>query len=98
MWYQQELFDWNDPDVFIKPKKKRKNVDYDDLYRMFLQGPVTFNDIETRTGVSHNGVAQVITTLSLKFPIYEVKRGVYKLYGPDDYGDGINRSKLNYDD
>lgn len=85
MWYQQELFDWNSPDCFIKPKKKKRVIDYEELYRLFLTGPVTFNQIEQVTGVSHNGVAQVITTLSLRYPIYELQRGVYKLYGDDDY-------------
>lgn len=95
MWYQQELFDWNDPNVFIKKKKKRTPVDYDKLVELFSNGPVTFAEIEAASGVAHCGVAQVITTLSFKIPIYEVSRGVYKKYGDDDYEDGINRSNLD---
>lgn len=101
MWYQPELFDWNDPDVFIKPqppKRTRKNVDYEMLHEMLVRGPVRFRDIEEATGVSHNAVAQVITTLSLRYPIYEVKRGVYKLYGDEEYGNGIKRSLIEEDD
>lgn len=101
MWYQPELFDWNDPDIFLKPqqaKRTRKPVDYDKLYELFVRGPVRFRDIEEATGVSHNAVAQVITTLSLRYPIYEVKRGVYKLYGDEEYGDGIKRSLLTNDE
>lgn len=85
---QPELFDWNDPDVFIKippPKKKRKRVDYDELYKMLLAGPVTFKDIQEATGVSHSGVSQVITTLCLKYPVWSPKRGVYKLCQAQDY-------------
>lgn len=91
---QLELFDWNDPDVFIKPKrKKRRLVDYDQLYQMLLTGPITFKDIERVTGVSHCGVAQVITTLSIRYPLWSPKRGVYKLCEDDDYP-GIKRSLL----
>lgn len=98
---QPELFNWNDPDVFIRPQKKRKvkkPVDYDALYKLFLAGPVRFKDIEEASGVSHNAVAQVITTLSLRYPIYEVKRGTYKLLGIEEYGDGIKHSLLSEDE
>lgn len=95
MILQPELFDWNDPDVFIKPKKKRKAVDYEELYNLLLQGPLTFRQIEEVTGVSHCGVAQVITTLSLRYPIWSPKRGVYKLCESSDYGDGIKRSLVD---
>ena len=67
-------------------------VDYDMLYKMLLAGPVTFKMIEEATGVSHNGVAQVITTLSLRYPVWSPKRGIYKLCEASDYGDGIKRS------
>ena len=100
MWEQLELFDFNDPDVFIVPRtqKKRKRVDYDELYKMLLKGPITFRDIEEATGVSHNGVAQVITTLTLRYPVWSPSRGVYKLCEDSDYGDGIKRSLLkDYD-
>lgn len=97
---QPELFDWTSPDCFIKSQKKRarKPVDYEALYQLFLRGPVRFKDIEEVTGVSHNAVAQVITTLSLRYPIYELKRGLYKLYGAEEYGDGIKHSLLKEDE
>lgn len=99
MVQQLELFDWNDPDVFIKPrKKKRVEVDYDELYKLLLAGPLTFRQIEEITGVKHCGVAQVITTLSLRYPVWSPKRGVYKLYDEEDYGNGIKRSLLNESD
>lgn len=92
---QLELFDWNDPAVFspVKKVRKRKYVDYEQLYQMLLKGPVTFKQIEEVTGVSHCGVAQVITTLTLKYPIWSPKRGVYKLCEDTDYN-GIKRSLL----
>lgn len=84
-WYQQEFEFTFDTPPARKPRRKRIPVDYDQLYQLFLKGPVTFHDIEVATGISHNGVAQVITTLSLKYPIWSPKRGVYKLYDEDDY-------------
>lgn len=90
-WYQQE-FDFEFTPVKIAPK--RKKVDYKALYKELCKGPLSFAQIEALSGVPHNGVAQVITTLSLHYPVYEVSRGIYKLYGDDDYGDGINRDAL----
>lgn len=102
MWYQPELFDLNDPNTFIKPKSQkrtRKAIDYEALFQQLFADhkPVRFRDIEEASGVSHNAVAQVINTLSLRYAIYEVKRGVYKLYGDEEYGDGINKH-VKWDD
>lgn len=99
MWKQLELFNFDSDDSFIKPPagpKKKKKVDYEKLYELFKkQKYVSFSEIERLSGVEHCGVAQVITTLSLRFPIYETEIfGVYKLYGADDYGDGINHAAL----
>lgn len=94
---QLDLFDLDDPTMYMKPhkpKKKKVVVDYEKLYQLFLKGPVRWSEIEAASGVSHNSVSQVITTLSLRYPIYEVSRGLYKLYGADDYGDGINHEAL----
>ena len=74
---------------------EKKKVDYDLIYSELRKHPLTFSQIEALSGVSHYGVAQVITTLSLHYPVYEVSRGLYKLYGDDDYGDGINHAVLD---
>lgn len=88
-WYQQEfVFD------FSIPKKKKKKVDYKLIISELKKGPLTFSQIQALAGVSRAGVSQVITTLSLHYPLYEAARGIYKLYGDDDYGDGINRAAL----
>lgn len=88
-WYQQEfIFD------FSIPKKKKKKVDYKLIISELKKGPLTFSQIQALAGVSRAGVSQVITTLSLHYPLYEAARGIYKLYGDDDYGDGINRAAL----
>ena len=88
-WYQQEfIFD------FSVPKKKKKKVDYKLIITELRKGPLTFSQIQALAGVGRAGVSQVITTLSLHYPLYEAARGIYKLYGGDDYGDGINRAAL----
>lgn len=88
-WYQPE-FEFE----FTIPKKKKKKVDYKLLIAELKKGPLTFSQIQALAGVSRAGVSQVITTLSLHYPVYEAARGIYKLYGDDDYGDGINRAAL----
>lgn len=97
-WVQQSFeFVWdevpsNPPAV---PKRKNKRVDYKLLYESLKQGPLTFTQIGQLAGIENrNSISQVITTLSLHYPIYEADRGIYKLYGDDDYGDGINHSVL----
>ena len=90
-WYQQEFnFD------FSIPKKKKKKVDYKLIILELQKGPLTFSQIQSLAGVSRAGVSQVITTLSLHYPLYEAARGIYKLYGNDDYDDGINHEALKY--
>lgn len=93
-WYQQEfIFD------FSISKKKKKKVDYKLIISELKKGPLTFSQIQALAGVSRAGVSQVITTLSLHYPLYEAARGIYKLYGDDDYGDGINHDALKeYED
>ena len=93
-WYQQEFeFD------FSVPKKKKKKVDYKLIINELEKGPLSFSQIQALAGVNRDGVSQVITTLSLKAPVYEAARGLYKLYGADDYGDGINHAALReYED
>lgn len=90
-WEQQSFdFIWEEEE----PKPKKKKVDYDLIVQKLREGPLTFSQIKALAGVSHHGVSQVITTLSLLYPIYEAARGLYKLYGADDYGDGINHKAL----
>ena len=90
---QSFVFEWDDETA----KSKKKKVDYDLIVNKLKEGPLTFSQIKALAGVSHHGVSQVITTLSLHYPIYEAARGLYKLYGANDYGDGIKHSLLKDD-
>lgn len=69
----------------IVKTKKRQSPDYEMLHERLLEGPVTFREIEKLTGVAHSGVAQIITTLSLRYPLWSPKRGIYKLIEESDY-------------
>ena len=83
-----------------KDKDKDKDkVDYDLIISELKKGPLTFSQIQALSGKPRHAVSQVITTLSMKAPVYEAARGLYKLYGADDYGDGINHAALKeYED
>lgn len=96
-WEQQSfIFEWTVDPASAEPKRKNKKIDYELLYRSLLQGPLSFTQIGQIAGVTNrSSISQVITTLSLKYPVYEAQRGIYKLYGDDDYGDGINHKVLD---
>lgn len=68
-------------------KKKKKFVDYDVLFDALKKGPLMFCDIERLAGVPHSSVQQVITTLSIKYPVWSPERGVYKLMTDEDLYD-----------
>lgn len=65
--------------------QKRKKIDYESLYQRLLQGPVTFREIQNLTGVSKTSVMNVIDVLSVRYPVWEPERGVYKLLEESDY-------------
>lgn len=60
-------------------------MNYDDLIERLKQGPVTFKEIQEIAGVSHKAVWQVITTLSLNYPLWSPGKGIYKLLEDKDY-------------
>lgn len=66
-------------------KKKKIPVDYEALYERLKKGPISFQEIQDLTGVSHSGVAQVVTTLSLRYTLWSPQRGIYKLLEESDF-------------
>lgn len=97
IWVQQE-FEFEFDEI---TQKKKKNINYDLIVAELRKGPLRFTQIQALAGVSKARVAQVITTLSLHYPLYEAARGLYKLYGEEEYGDGINHEalrKLGYEE
>lgn len=74
--------------------KKRKHVNYELLYQKLKEKPLTFTEIKELTGIKNkSAMQQVITTLSIKYPIWQPKTGVYKLCEPSDYKT-VNWEKL----
>lgn len=67
-----------------KAKKIRRSIDYEALYSMLEAGPITSTDIEAATGASRRNVTQIITTLSLRYPVYSPRRGEYALLKFDE--------------
>jgi hypothetical protein len=61
-----------------KPLPKGK-VDYQRLYEILQQQPLTYEIIKAETGLNDSGVAQVITTLSLEYPVWNPAKGIYEL-------------------
>jgi hypothetical protein len=60
-------------------RRKRRPVPYDRLYKILLEGPLTRKDIMTITGLGETAVSQIIDTLSLRYPVWSPRRGVYEL-------------------
>jgi hypothetical protein len=57
-------------------------INYGALYDLLRKRPITYRDIMRLTGREKTAVPGIITTLSLKYPLYQVSRGVYAL-NPD---------------
>lgn len=64
----------------IKERDKKRDIDYNNLYEILKTREMTTNEIAEFIGTHSPGsVAQCITTLSLKYPIYSLKHGIYKV-------------------
>jgi hypothetical protein len=57
---------------------------------MLLRGPLDYAKIRAVTGVRNSGIMQIIDTLSLRHPLYQIRKGVYGLLkdGGDDEKSG----------
>jgi hypothetical protein len=66
----------------VRPQKKSRiktPVDYDKLIAIAKVQPLTYEIIKRETGLNDNGVAEVITTLSLRCALYDPAKGIYEL-------------------
>ncbi len=61
----------------------RVQVDYDALYRLFEKGEVCLSQIMEQTGLDKKKAYQILTSISLKWPVYRKRRGVYALLDLD---------------
>jgi hypothetical protein len=57
----------------------RAKVDYGKLYAILEKQPLTYDIIKRETGLNDSGVAQVITTLSIDYPVWNPAKGIYEL-------------------
>lgn len=77
MCWKQLEFDFT---PLPRKKKPRKIVNYEALADFVRQaGEVTFAQISEVTESSAGGTAQIIDTLSLRYPIWSPRRGVYRM-------------------
>jgi hypothetical protein len=59
-------------------RQPREEVDYARLYEILERQPLTYDIIKQVTGLKDSGVAQVITTLSLDYPLWNPAKGIYE--------------------
>lgn len=71
--------------TFEKVKKAKVAVNYSLLYERLKKSPVTTAELSRITGRKGGALQQVITTLSLEYPVWCPRRGVYKLCEMSDY-------------
>jgi hypothetical protein len=67
-----------------KKRRKKKTVQYGKLYNILLREPLDYAKIRAVTGVSNSGIMQIIDTLTLRYPLYQISKGVYGLLKDDD--------------
>ncbi|MDR1306028.1 MAG: hypothetical protein LBK74_00450 [Treponema sp.] len=49
----------------------------EELYRRMRERPLSYKEIQVLTGASHAGMTNIITSLSLRYPVYQPCRGLY---------------------
>jgi hypothetical protein len=67
-----------------RKRRKTKHVDYGELYNILRKEPLNYAKIREVTGVSNSGIMQIIDVLTLRYPLYQVRKGVYGLLKDED--------------
>jgi hypothetical protein len=62
-----------------KAPRPTVKADYAKLHEILKRQPLTYDIIKAETGLNDSGVAQVITRLSLDFPVWNPAKGIYEL-------------------
>ena len=60
-------------------RKKGSPIDYEKIYAILRHQPITYEIIRHITGLKDNEIVRVITTLSLRYPLYSPGKGIYEL-------------------
>jgi hypothetical protein len=74
-------------------RRKRKKVNYEKLYNILQTEPLDYAKIRAVTGVSNASIGAVIDCLSLRYPLYQISKGVYGLLKDEE--DGKTDSEIN---
>jgi hypothetical protein len=56
-------------------------VDYEKLYELLKKEPLTYAKIREATGAPNSAIMNIIDTLTLRYPLYCPRKGVYALLG-----------------
>lgn len=59
--------------------KTRKKVDYEELYNILKREPLNYAKIRAATGATNVKIQRIINALSLRYPLYQIRKGVYGL-------------------
>jgi hypothetical protein len=68
-------------------RRKKRHIDYEKLYNILLSEPLDYAKIRGVTGVANSGINQVIDSLSLRYPLYQIRNGVYGILKDGDEGE-----------
>jgi hypothetical protein len=63
----------------MKRRRKKRWVDYEKLYNILLSEPLDYAKIRAVTGVPNSGIGQIIDVLTVRYPLYQIRKGVYGL-------------------
>jgi hypothetical protein len=77
----------------------KRSVSYDELYNILLSKPLDYATIRKVTGVPNSGIMAIIDTLSIRYPLYQIRKGVYGLLKDEkDETDSEKTGKENQSD
>jgi hypothetical protein len=77
----------------MRRRRKKRRVDYEKLYNILLSKPLDYAAIREVTGVPNSGIGAIIDTLTVRYPLYQIRKGVYGLL--KDEGDGEKTGEEN---
>jgi hypothetical protein len=66
-------------------RRKKKHVDYEKLYNILRREPLNYAKIRELTGVSNASIGQIIDGLTFRYPLYQIRKGVYGLLKENGY-------------
>jgi hypothetical protein len=62
-----------------RPRGVKEKYDLEPIVALLKHQPITYDIIKELTGLNDRDVAQIITSLSLEYPLWNPARGIYEL-------------------